>query len=595
MKSPLTADRSPSLNRFSCRPWTMDIFQLTSVRFIDYATKVARKGAKMSEKIKPILEIAEGLGLKEEELDLYGRYVAKVSFKALERLKDRKSAKYIDVTAITPTPAGEGKTVTAIGLSQALNRIGKKSICTLRQPSMGPLFGIKGGATGGGKAEVLPKEEISLHFTGDFHAIGYAHNLLSAMLDTHLQKGNKLGLDISEIFWPRVVDINDRALRNIVIGLGGKSNGIPRESSFDITPASEVMSILSLSKDLKDLKERLAKIIVGMDRNKKMITAKDLNSVGAMAVVLKKAFNPNLVQTTENTPAFIHTGPFANISHGNCSVMADLIALKLTDYVVTESGFGADCGAEKLMDIKCRESGLKPDLAVLVATVKGLMMHGLGTYDQKAIDQENLSVLEKGCRNMEKHIANLKLFGLPVIVAINRFPEDSENEISLLRQKSIQAGADHVALAEVFTRGEAGGEELAEKVVSMSEKGSAFKFLYEGGGIKEKIEKIALKIYGAGEITYSSIAEKRIGLFNSWGMDNLPVCIAKTPLSFSHDPKLKGRPENFRFPIKDIRPAAGAGYLYALSGDIMTMPGLPTLPAAFHFNLDDDGKVSGLN
>ena len=549
----------------------------------------------MSEKIKPILEIAEGLGLKEEELELYGQYVAKVSFKALERLKDRKSAKYIDVTAITPTPAGEGKTVTAIGLSQALNRIGKKSICTLRQPSMGPLFGIKGGATGGGKAEVLPKEEINLHFTGDFHAIGYAHNLLSAMLDTHLQKGNKLGLDISEIFWPRVVDINDRALRNIVIGLGGKSNGIPRESTFDNTPAIEVMSILSLSKDLKDLKERLAKIIVGIDRNKKMITAKDLNSTGAMAVVLKKAFNPNLVQTTENTPVFIHTGPFANISHGNCSVVADLMALKLTDYVVTESGFGADCGAEKLMDIKCRESGLVPDLAVLVATVKSLMMHGLGTYDQKAIDQENLSVLEKGCRNLEKHIANLKLFGLPVIVAINRFPEDSENEISLLKDKSIQMGADDAAVTDVFNRGGEGGVELAEKVVSLCGKGSAFKFLYDGGGIKEKIEKIAKSIYGAGEVTYSSLAEKRIGLFNSWGLDNLPVCIAKTPLSFSHDPKLKGRPENFRFPIKDIRPAAGAGYLYALAGDIMTMPGLPTLPAAFHFNLDDDGKVSGLN
>jgi formate--tetrahydrofolate ligase len=549
----------------------------------------------MPVKIKPIAQVAEELGLKDDELELYGPYIAKVPFKALERLKNRKSGKYVFVTAITPTPLGEGKTVTAIGLSEALNRIGKKSMCTLRQPSMGPLFGIKGGATGGGKAQVLPKEEIDLHFTGDFHAIGYAHNLLSAILDTHLQKGNRLGLDISGIFWSRVVDISDRALRNIIVGLGGKPNGIPRESTFDITPASEVMSILSLSNDLKDLKNRLSKIIVGMDQNKKMITSGDLNSTGAMAVVLKKAFNPNLVQTSENAPAFIHTGPFANISHGNSSVIADLITLKLTDYLITESGFGADCGAEKLMNIKCRESGLRPDLAVLVATVRSLMMHGIGIYDKKAVGQENLSILEKGCQNLQKHIENLKLFGLPVIVAINRFSEDSENELAFLREQSIQAGADDVAVAEMFSRGGEGGVELAEKVVRLADKGSSFEFLYAGGGIKEKIEKIAKAIYGAGEVTYSPLAEKRIDLFNSWGLDNLPVCIAKTPNSLSHDPKLKGRPENFRFPIKDVRPAAGAGYLYALAGEITTMPGLPTLPAAFNFNLDDDGNVSGLN
>jgi formate--tetrahydrofolate ligase len=548
----------------------------------------------MSEKIKPIVEIAEELGLKEDELELYGTYIAKVSFKVLERLKNRKSGKYIFVTAITPTPSGEGKTVVAIGLSEALNKIGKKSICTLRQPSMGPLFGIKGGATGGGKAQVLPKEEINLHFTGDFHAIGYAHNFLSALLDTHLQKGNKLGLDISEIFWSRVVDINDRALRNIIIGLGGKSNGIPRESSFDITPASELMSVLSLSKDLKDLKNRLSKIIVGMDQNKKMITSQDLNSTGAMAVVLKKAFNPNLVQTTENTPAFIHTGPFANISHGNSSVIADLISLKLTDYLITESGFGADCGAEKLIDIKCRESGLRPDLAILVATIRGLMMHGSGIYDKKAINQENLSILEKGCQNLQKHIENLKLFGLPVLVAINRFSEDSENELSLLKEKSIQAGADDVGVGEMFNLGGEGGVELAEKIIRLCEKGSSFKFLYEGGGIKEKLEKIAKKIYGAGEVTYSSLTEKRVDLFNSWGIDNLPICIAKTCYSLSHDPDLKGKPEDFRFPITDIRPAAGAGYLYALAGEIMTMPGLPTHPAAFNFDLDENGNISGL-
>jgi formate--tetrahydrofolate ligase len=440
----------------------------------------------------------------------------------------------------------------------------------------------------------LPKEEINLHFTGDFHAIGYAHNFLSALLDTHLQKGNKLGLDISEIFWSRVVDINDRALRNIIVGLGGKSNGIPRESTFDITPASELMSILSLSKDLKDFKNRLSKIIVGIDQNKKMITSQDLNSTGAMAVVLKKAFNPNLVQTTENTPAFIHTGPFANISHGNSSVIADLIALKLTDYLITESGFGADCGAEKLMNIKCRESGLRPDLAVLVATVRSLMMHGSGIYEKKATGQKNLSILEKGCQNLQKHIENLKLFGLPVLVAINRFSEDSEDELSLLKEKSIQAGADDVGVGEMFNLGGEGGVELAEKVVKLSEKENSFKFLYEGGGIKEKIEKIAKKIYGAGEVTYSSLTEKRIDLFNSWGLDNLPICIAKTCYSLSHDPKFKGRPADFRFPIKDLRPATGAGYLYALSGEIMTMPGLPTLPAAFNFDFDENGNISGL-
>jgi formate--tetrahydrofolate ligase len=549
----------------------------------------------MNEKMRPILEIAEGLGLKENELGLYGRYMAKVSFKVLARLNQKKPGKYVFVTAITPTPAGEGKTVTAIGLTEALNRIGKKSICTLRQPSMGPLFGIKGGATGGGKAQILPREEINLHFTGDLHAVGYAHNLLAAILDTHLQKGDKAGLDIFNIFWPRVVDVNDRALRNIIVGLGGKPNGVPRESSFDITPASEVMSILSMSVDLKDLKDRLSRIIVGIDQNKKMITARDLNAAGAMAVVLKNAFNPNLVQTSENSPVFVHTGPFANISHGNSSVIADLIALRLTDYVVTECGFGADCGAEKLMDIKCRESGLKPDLAVLVATVRSLMMHGGGTDDQKAPAGENLSVLEKGCLNLQKHIQNLKLFGLPVIVAINRFPQDTERQIAFLREKSIQAGADDAESAEMFDRGGEGGIRLAEKVVRFSDKASSFKFLYEGGSIKEKIEKIAREIYGAGEVTYSSLAEKRIGLFNSWGLENLPICIAKTAYSFSHNAKLKGRPENFRFPIKDIRPAAGAGYLYALAGDIKTMPGLPSHPAAFDFDLDEDGKVSGLN
>ncbi|HVP35536.1 MAG TPA: formate--tetrahydrofolate ligase [Terriglobales bacterium] len=548
----------------------------------------------MTEKLRPILEIAEELGLKEDELELDGKYIAKVSFRVLERLRERKTGKYIFVTAITPTPAGEGKTVTAIGLSQALNRIGKKTICTLRQPSMGPLFGLKGGATGGGKAQVLPKEEINLHFTGDFHAVGYAHNLLSAILDTHLQKGNKLCLDISEIFWPRVVDIDDRALRHIIIGLGGKADGIPRESYFDITPASEVMSILSLSTGLEDLNKRLSRITVGIDQNKKMICASDLKSTGAMAVILKKAFNPNLVQTSEGTPAFIHTGPFANISHGNSSVIADLISLKLSDFVVTESGFGADCGAEKLMDIKCRESGLTPDLAVLVATVKSLMMHGIGVYDKKAIDQENLETLEKGCGNLQKHIQNLKLFGLPVLVAINRFPEDSEAELLLLKEKSLRAGADDVAVAEMFDQGGQGGIELAEKAVRLCQRGCCFKFLYQTGGIKEKIETIAKKIYGAGEVLYFALAEKKIDLFKSWGLDNLPMCIAKTPYSFSHDPKLKGRPEGFRLPIEDLRPATGAGYLYALAGDIMTMPGLPTNAAAFNFDLDKDGNITGL-
>jgi len=553
-------------------------------------------------KMRPILEIAEEIGLREEELDLYGKYKAKVSLEVLERLKDRPDGHYITVTAITPTPLGEGKTVTNIGLAMALNRIGKKAINTLREPSMGPVFGIKGGAAGGGYSQVVPMEDINLHFTGDIHAVGAAHNLLAAFLDTHLLKGNKLGIDPLNITWNRVVDISDRALREIVIGLGGRQNGIPRQTGFDITVASEVMAILALATDLFDLRRRLGKIIVGYTYEGKPVTAEDLKCAGAMTVLLKEALKPNLIQTLENTPCLMHAGPFANIAHGNNSILADKIALKLADYVVTESGFGADCGAEKFFNIKCRQSGLIPSAAVLTCSVRALKMHGGGItlipgrkVDKEALARKNVSAVEKGCENLEKQIENVHLFGVPVVVAINRFDTDTEDEIKVIKERAVAAGAHSAVVSEVWAKGGEGGIELAEAVVKACKEKSNFKFLYPlEFSIKEKIETIATKIYGADGVDYSSLAKRKIRKFTAQGLDKLPICMAKTHLSLSHDPNLKGRPRGFRVPIQDIRPAAGAGFLYPLCGEIRTMPGLPTHPAGMDVDIDEEGRTVGL-
>jgi len=553
-------------------------------------------------KMKPILELAREIGLEEEELDLYGRYKAKVSLEALERLKDRPNGHYITVTAITPTPLGEGKTVTNIGLAMALNKIGKKAINTLREPSMGPVFGIKGGAAGGGYSQVVPMEDINLHFTGDIHAVGAAHNLLAAFLDTHLLKRNKLGIDPLSITWNRVMDISDRALREVVVGLGGRQNGIPRQTGFDITVASEVMAILALATDIFDLRKRLGKIIVGYSYEGKPVTAEDLRCAGAMAVLLKEAIKPNLVQTLENTPCFMHAGPFANIAHGNNSILADRIALKLTDYVVTESGFGADCGAEKFFNIKCRQSGLIPSAVVLTCSVRALKMHGGGItlipgrkVDRQALGRENVGAVEKGCENLEKQVENVRLFGLPVVVAINRFGTDTENEIRVIREKAIAAGAEDAVISEVWARGSEGGTELAEAVVKACNKKNDFRFLYPlEASIEEKIETIATKIYGADGVDYSPLARRKMKRFTEQGLDELSICMAKTHLSLSHDPNLKGRPRGFRIPVRDIRPAAGAGFLYPLCGEMRTMPGLPSHPAAMDVDIDEDGRTVGL-
>jgi len=553
-------------------------------------------------KMKPILEIAEKIGLKEDELDLYGRYKAKISLEVLERLKDRPNGHYITVTAITPTPLGEGKTVTNIGLAMALNKIGKKAMNTLREPSMGPVFGIKGGAAGGGYSQVVPMEDINLHFTGDIHAVGAAHNLLAAFLDTHLLKGNKLGIDPLNITWNRVVDISDRALREIVTGLGGRQNGVPRQTGFDITVASEVMAILALATDIFDLRRRLGKIIVGYTYKGKPVSAEDLKCAGAMTVLLKEAIKPNLIQTLENTPCIMHAGPFANIAHGNNSILADKIALKLSDYVVTESGFGADCGAEKFFNIKCRQSGLTPSAVVLTCSVRALKMHGGGIkiipgrrVDKETISRKDVKAVEKGCENLEKQIENVHLFGLPVVVAINKFDSDTEDEIRVIKERAIAAGAENAVISEVWAKGGEGGIELAEAVVEACKKKNSFKFLYPLDiPIKEKIETISTKIYGADGVDYSSLAERKIKRFTEQGLDKLPICMAKTHLSLSHDPNLKGRPKGFRIPVRDIRPSAGAGFLYPLCGDMRTMPGLPSHPAGMDVDIDENGRTVGL-
>lgn len=553
-------------------------------------------------KMLPITEIAASIGIKEEELVLYGQYKAKIRTKILERLKDQPQAKYIVVTAITPTPLGEGKTVTSIGLGQGLAKLGKKVINTLREPSMGPVFGIKGGAAGGGYSQVVPMEDLNLHFTGDIHAVGAANNLLCAMLDTHLQKGNKMNINIPSISLNRVVDISDRALRNIITGLGGIQNGIPRETGFDITVASEVMAILAMATNIFDLRERLGKMTVAYTKKGEPVTAENLQAAGAMTVLLKDALEPNLIQTLEHSPCLMHCGPFANIAHGNNSIIADLIATKLADYVVTESGFGSDMGFEKMCNIKCRVSGLKVDCAVIVCTIRALKMHGglIKVVAGKPLDidtlaQENLPAVEKGCENLEKHIENVLLQGISPVVVINRFPTDTQAEIELIMEKGLTAGAQAVVTHEGWEKGGDGCLKLAEAVIKATEKENGFHYLYPlDTSIKDKIEIIATKVYGAESVTYLEPAEKNIKLFESVGFGNLPICMAKTHLSLSHDPSLKGRPKNFKIPIRDVKASVGAGFLYPLLGTMMTMPGLPSIPAATKVDIDQKGNIIGL-
>ncbi|MCS7242216.1 formate--tetrahydrofolate ligase [Candidatus Caldatribacterium sp.] len=551
--------------------------------------------------LKPITEIAKDLGLGEDDIELYGKYKAKVSLQVLDKLKNRPLGKYIDVTAITPTPLGEGKTVTTIGLSMALNRIGKKSIVCIRQPSLGPVFGIKGGAAGGGYAQVVPMEDFNLHLTGDTHAVALAHNLLAAFIDNHLYHGNALRIDPFTISWPRVVDVSDRALRKIIIGLGGKENGIPRESGFDIAVASEVMAILALTTGMRDLRERLGRIVIGYNVEKKPVTAEDLRCAGAMAVLLKDAIKPNLLQTLENTPCFVHTGPFANIAHGNSSILADYIALRLSEYVVTESGFGADCGMEKFMNIKCRYSGLTPDCVVMVCSVRALKMHS-GKYKvvpgkplDPALQEEDVAAVEQGAENLVKQIENARLFGVPVVVAVNLFTTDTDREIRAIERIALDSGAYACVVSEVWAKGGEGGRELAEAVVRACEEPKHFRFLYPLDiPIKEKIAIIATQIYGADGVVYDEGVEEKIKRFTEFGWGNLPICMAKTHLSLSHDPKLKGRPRGFKLPVKDIRPAIGAGFLYPLCGEIRTMPGLPSEPAGNKVDIDAEGRIVGL-
>ncbi len=551
-------------------------------------------------RLLPIRDIAMQAGLREDELEPYGHYKAKVRLGVRDRLAHRPNGKYIVVTAITPTPLGEGKTVTTVGLSQALHYTGRKVFTCLRQPSMGPTFGIKGGAAGGGYAQVVPMEDFNLHLTGDVHAVGAAHNLLAAALDAHLFHGNALNIDPYAILINRVVDINDRALRNIIIGLGGKQDGVPRQTGYDITVASEVMAILALATGLDDLRARLGRMMVALDKAGNPITAEHLKVAGAMTVLMKDALMPNLMQTLEHSPVFVHAGPFANIAHGNSSIVADQIALKLADYVVTESGFGADLGMEKFMDIKCRASGLKPDCVVLVATARALKMHGgagkvvAGKPLPPELMNENLPALERGCANLTRQVQNARKFGVPVVVAINHFTTDTPAEIELIRHKAIEAGAQGAYLSDVWAQGGAGGVELAEAVVAACQRPAQFRFLYTcNEPIKEKIEIIAREMYGAAGVEYAPEAEQRIKQFTQLGLNGLPICMAKTHLSLSHDPKLLGAPTGFTLPVRDIRASVGAGFLYPLCGDMRTMPGLSAHPAYENVDLID-GKVVGL-
>lgn len=543
--------------------------------------------------IKPISDIAEKLGISADELEFYGKYKAKLPLSLLKKYENKEDGKLILVTAINPTPAGEGKTTVTVGLGEAMNRIGKKAVIALREPSMGPVFGIKGGAAGGGYAQVIPMEDINLHFTGDMHAITAANNLLCAIIDNHIQQGNELRIDPRRILFKRCLDMNDRALRNVVIGLGGKVNGVPREDGFMITVASEIMAILCLSSGIKDLKDRLGSILTAYTYDGTPVYARDLNAVGSMAALLKDAIKPNLVQTLENTPALMHGGPFANIAHGCNSITATRLALKLGDYCITEAGFGADLGAEKFLDIKCRCAGLKPSCVVIVATIRALKYNG--GVPKAELSKENTVALKNGIVNLETHIENMRKYGLPVVVAINRFATDTEAEIETIeafcKEKDVP-----VSLTEVFARGGEGGKELAEKVVKTIEtKEAHFKPIYdEKLSIKEKLNVLAKEIYRAGDVVFTSNAEKAISEIEKLGKDKLPICVAKTQYSLSDDPQKLGSPKGFTLTVRDVRLSAGAGFIVALTGDIMTMPGLPKQPAAYKIDVDDDGNVSGL-
>lgn len=546
-----------------------------------------------SVQMKPIKEVAKKLGIAEDALSLYGNYKAKISASQLEALKDKPDGKLILVTAISPTPAGEGKTTTSVGLVDALAAIGKKAVIALREPSLGPVFGIKGGAAGGGHAQVVPMEDINLHFTGDFHAIGVANNLLAALIDNHIHHGNALGIDSRRITWKRAVDMNDRQLRHIVDGLQGKVNGVPREDGFDITVASEVMAILCLSENITDLKNRLEKIIIGYSFEGKPVTAKDLKAGGAMAAVLKDAIHPNLVQTLEHTPALIHGGPFANIAHGCNSVLATKLALKYADYAVTEAGFGADLGAEKFIDIKCRTSGLRPSAVVLVATIRALKMHG--GVAKSDLAEENVQAVVDGLPNLEKHLENIQdVYGLPAVVAINKFPLDTEAELQAVYDACQKRGVD-VVISDVWANGGAGGKELAEKVVELAEGDNHFQFVYnEEDSIETKLNKIVTKVYGGKGVRLTPAAKRELKQLEELGFSNYPICMAKTQYSFSDDAKKLGAPKDFVVTISQLKVSAGAGFIVALTGAIMTMPGLPKVPASEKIDVDKDGNISGL-
>ena len=545
-----------------------------------------------STQMKPIQEIAETAGVPEEYLECYGRYKAKVDYKLLNEVQ-AEDGKLILVTAITPTPAGEGKTTTSVGLADGLRKIGKKSIAALREPSLGPVFGIKGGAAGGGYAQVVPMEDINLHFTGDFHAIGAANNLLAAMLDNHIQQGNALGIDVKQITWKRVVDMNDRQLRHIVDGLGGRMQGVPREDGFDITVASEIMAVLCLATSLMDLKQKLGSIIVAYTYDGRPVTAHDLKAEGAMTALLKDALKPNLVQTLEGTPAFIHGGPFANIAHGCNSIMATRMALKLGDYVVTEAGFAADLGAEKFLDIKCRMAGLTPAAVVVVATVRALKYHG--GVPKAELNQENLEALEKGLPNLLQHVGNIKnVYGLPCVVAINAFPTDTKAELDLVEAKCRELGVN-VALSEVWAKGGEGGRALAQEVVRLCEEENHFQYAYDTQlPIEEKLEAIVKKIYHGDGVVLTPAAKKQVKQLTDLGFGDLPICMAKTQYSFSDDAGLLGAPKGFQVTVRNLKVSAGAGFLVALTGDIMTMPGLPKVPSAEKIDVDEDGRITGL-
>ena len=549
-----------------------------------------------------INQIAEQMGLNPDtDLEHYGRYVAKINLDVLDRLKSRQDAKYVDVTAITPTPLGEGKSTTTVGIGQAMKHIGKNAVITVRQPSQGPTFGIKGGAAGGGYSQIVPMENFNLHLTGDIHAISAAHNLIAAMLDAHIYHGNKRHIDLHNIPWRRVVDLNDRALRHIIIGLGKRFDGVPRQSGYDITVASEIMAILALTTSLRDMRERIGKMVIAYDRDKNPVTAEDIQAAGAATVLMKDAIKPNLMQTLENTPALVHAGPFANIAHGNSSIIADMIAMKTGDYVITESGFGADIGAEKFFNIKSRISGLQPNAVVLVTTIRALKAHTdkyriiPGRTIDPALTKENVPDVEAGAVNMVRHLENLKKFGVNPVVALNVFTSDTDKEIQAVREIAMAAGATGVAVARHWAQGGRGAIELAEMIVSACEAPNSFRLLYPDElSIKDKIETIAAEIYRADGVDYAPIVHRKIRQYEEQGLGKLPICMAKTHLSLSDNPKLKGAPDGFRITITDIRASAGAGFIYPLCGDVRTMPGLGRMPAAMNVDIDDEGKVVGL-